>query len=70
MKKNNTSKPWSCLFTQRTNKLGKKIIENILSELKRELKQLYQNRLVSIILYGSYARGEAGEDSDIDVVVL
>ena len=56
-------------FTE-TNKLGEKNIENILHELKQELKRIYKNRLVSLILYGSYARGEAGEDSDIDVVVV
>src|SRR3972149_9798703 len=53
-----------------TNKLCEKNIENILHELKQELKRVYKNRLVSLILYGSYARGEAGADSDIDVVVL
>src|SRR3990170_7953813 len=53
-----------------TNNLGEKNIENILHELKQELKRVYKNRLVSLILYGSYARGEAGADSDIDVVVL
>jgi len=56
-------------FTE-TNKLGEKNIENILHELKHDLKRVYKNRLVSLILYGSYARGEAGADSDIDVVVL
>ena len=56
-------------FTE-TNKLGEKNIENILHELKHDLKLVYKNRLVSLILYGSYARGEAGADSDIDVVVL
>ena len=65
-----SSKPWSGRFTQETNKLGEKNIENILHELKQELKRVYKNRLVSLILYGSYARGEAGADSDIDVVVL
>ncbi|HBR16505.1 MAG TPA: nucleotidyltransferase domain-containing protein [Deltaproteobacteria bacterium] len=69
-KQANTSKPWSGRFTQETNKLGEKNIENILHELKQELKRVYKNRLVSLILYGSYARGEAGADSDIDVVVL
>ena len=38
--------------------------------MKQELKRVYKNRLVSLILYGSYARGEARADSDIDVVVL
>lgn len=51
-------------------KLGKKDIEDIFYELKRELKQLYWERFVSLILYGSYARGEAGADSDIDVVIV
>ncbi|MBI5677268.1 MAG: nucleotidyltransferase domain-containing protein [Planctomycetes bacterium] len=45
-------------------------IENILQELKKELKTLYGGRLKKLILYGSYARAEAWKDSDIDVVVL
>lgn len=45
-------------------------IENILQELKKELKNLYGERLKKLILYGSYARNEAWKDSDIDVVVL
>jgi len=45
-------------------------IENILQELKKELKNLYGGKLKKLILYGSYARNEAWKDSDIDVVVL
>lgn len=45
-------------------------IENILQELKKELKNLYSGRLKKLILYGSYARNEAWKDSDIDIVVL
>ena len=37
---------------------------------KRRLKKLYGNRLKHIILYGSYARGSATEDSDIDLLVV
>ncbi|MBI3399659.1 MAG: nucleotidyltransferase domain-containing protein [Deltaproteobacteria bacterium] len=68
-KQTNTSKLRPGRFTE-TNKLGEKNIENILHELKHELKRVYKNRLVSLILYGSYASGEAGADSDIDVVVV
>lgn len=68
-KQTNASKLRPNRFTE-TNKLGGKNIENILHELKHELKRVYKNRFVSLILYGSYARGEAGADSDIDVVVL
>src|SRR3989304_5424971 len=50
-------------------KTQKNIIK-ILAELKRGLRQLYSDRLISVILYGSYARGEALKDSDIDLVVV
>ena len=43
-------------------------------ELRRQLKQRLQeafgDRLKGVILYGSEARGEAGEDSDVDVMAL
>lgn len=42
----------------------------ILPELKRALLEHYGDRLVKLILYGSHARGEATEDSDIDVLVV
>jgi len=33
------------------------------------LRQLYGDRLKGVYLYGSHARSEANEDSDIDVAV-
>ena len=42
-------------------------VYGILSTL---LSQLYQERLDRVILFGSYARGEATSDSDIDVLVI
>lgn len=42
----------------------------ILNEFKRELHSLYGERLKDVILFGSYARGEARADSDIDVMVV
>ena len=45
-------------------------IDVLLDELKAELRRLYGSRLVKVILYGSYARGEAGEGSDVDVAVV
>ena len=50
--------------------LGIESIRAILQELHKELHKIYGNKLQKIILYGSYARAEASEDSDIDVVVL
>jgi predicted nucleotidyltransferase len=42
----------------------------ILGDFKAELKNLYGNKLKDIILYGSYARGEENEDSDIDLAII
>ena len=35
-----------------------------------ELRDLYDDRLVRVVLYGSQARGEAGPESDIDLLVV
>jgi len=43
--------------------------EEILNDLKWRLREFYGDRLVSIILYGSHARGDAEEGSDIDIVM-
>lgn len=45
-------------------------IRDILGEFRQELEKLYGDRLKDIVLYGSWARGDATEDSDIDVLVL
>ena len=43
-------------------------INDILKEFREEVENLYENGLKSIILYGSWARGDATEDSDIDLL--
>jgi len=45
-------------------------IKRILDEFKRKIEKLYGERLKSIILYGSWARGDATEDSDIDILLV
>ncbi len=42
----------------------------LLRELKAGLQELYGDRLARVILYGSQARGDAGEDSDVDVLIV
>ena len=42
----------------------------ILQEVKQALQKLYQNQLEAIILYGSQAREDAKEFSDIDILVV
>jgi len=43
---------------------------SIVREFHERLAALYGERLKGVYLYGSYARGEATEDSDIDVAVV
>jgi len=45
-------------------------IKKLLKEFKQGLVRIYGKRLKAIYLYGSYARGEARPDSDIDVLLV
>ncbi|MEM8526301.1 MAG: nucleotidyltransferase domain-containing protein [Bacteroidota bacterium] len=45
-------------------------IQSILEDLKKEFRGLYGDELYNLILFGSHARGEATEDSDIDLLVV
>ena len=42
----------------------------ILQELKVSLRMLLGDQLVSMVLFGSLARGDHNDDSDIDVAVI
>ncbi len=42
----------------------------IVREFRAGLAAIYGERLRGVYLYGSYARGDATEDSDIDVAVV
>jgi predicted nucleotidyltransferase len=44
--------------------------KEIIDAFKADLKQLYGENLHSVILYGSLARGEETEESDIDLIVV
>ena len=45
-------------------------IQALLSGYLTELQQIYKSHLKSVILYGSYARGDYTVDSDIDIMIL
>ncbi|MFO7897636.1 MAG: nucleotidyltransferase domain-containing protein [Planctomycetota bacterium] len=46
------------------------ISDQLLGRIKSALADAFGERLEGVVLYGSEARGEAGPDSDIDLLVL
>lgn len=45
-------------------------VASALAEFGCELRRRYGPELLELRLFGSFARGEAGEDSDVDVAVV
>ena len=45
-------------------------LHGLIEQYVSEVKKIYGAHLRQIILYGSYARGDYGPDSDIDIMIL
>lgn len=45
-------------------------VNAIASSVAAELRTMFGQRLVDVILFGSHARGDAGPDSDVDLLVV
>ncbi len=45
-------------------------LASTLAQLESGLRDLYGERFRGLLLYGSYARGEADEGSDVDLLIL
>lgn len=45
-------------------------IRKLMKELKDGLQRIYGDRMKAVYLYGSYARGDYRQGSDVDVMVL
>ena len=46
------------------------ITRNLLEQYTEILQKIYGKHLKTVILYGSYARGDYQKDSDIDIVAI
>lgn len=47
-----------------------KNIENILHEVEKRILELFGTNVEKIILFGSYARNDFNEASDVDIIVI
>ncbi len=45
-------------------------IYRLILDLEKGLKDIYGDKLKKILLYGSYARGDNEEGSDLDIMIL
>ncbi|MBI4722577.1 MAG: nucleotidyltransferase domain-containing protein [Candidatus Stahlbacteria bacterium] len=45
-------------------------VKQPISQIKKYLIKKYEDKIKQVIIYGSYARGEATKDSDIDILVV
>lgn len=45
-------------------------IKSLINQIKAHLVKMYGGKIKRVILYGSFVRGEATRDSDIDILVL
>ena len=45
-------------------------LQVVLREVRNASERLYGDKLNKIILYGSYARGDNTEESDIDIMII
>ncbi len=46
------------------------IYETLLKKLLNEIRRHFEKNLISVVLYGSMARGEVTKDSDIDLLII
>jgi predicted nucleotidyltransferase len=50
--------------------IDKSALDDLLTELRFGLDSTYGERLKGLFLFGSYARGEQDEESDLDILVI
>lgn len=58
------------IYDEKAALLDQKSIDRIIEELRIAIPETFGKQAVSAFLYGSCARGDYNEDSDIDIAVL
>jgi hypothetical protein len=56
---------------RRDNRLSdRNVVLKLLEDLKAELLEMLGDKLVQLLLFGSYSRGDFSASSDVDLVIL
>ena len=50
--------------------MSAKLLDELLKKLRFDIEEVIKSDLSEVILYGSYARGDFDEESDIDIAVI
>ncbi len=50
--------------------MDREAVLKLLEELKAEMKEALAEKLVGLLLFGSYSRGDYSASSDVDLVIL
>jgi len=45
-------------------------IRRLVDQVKERLQETYGEKIKQVILYGSYVRGDATSDSDVDILIV
>jgi len=51
-------------------KVGSGKVQKMIKDVEKSIKKVFKNKLKKIIIFGSYARGDYDDESDIDFMVL
>jgi predicted nucleotidyltransferase len=49
---------------------GQSKVMDVVREYRKGLEELFGDQLVKVIIYGSFARGEEKEESDVDILCV
>ena len=50
--------------------MNKEMIDSAMKDIAAEAKNIYGDKLKEVILFGSCARGDFEDDSDVDIMIL
>ncbi len=46
------------------------MVNEIIDEVKKKLREKFGSKIEAIVLFGSYARGDSRGESDIDILII